>query len=130
MGKKKGLVSAKVLPEAVLPSMHITLSGENNANGSHHHARHSVKGFVTSLNPHDHCRRYHYYSYFAVEETEALRGEAIGPRVGFELRHAAVSHYATSPWLPTIKSGTALKTLPSSLEGPSSHTLGLEMYWG
>lgn len=108
------------------------LSREKNGKGSHHRARHNVKGFlcVTSLNPHAHRRRYHRYPHFTIEETEASRGEVIGPRVGFELRHVAVSHYATSPWLPTIKPGIALKMLPSSLEGLSSHTPGLEMHWG
>ena len=79
---------------------------------------------------HDHFRRYHSYSHFAVEETVALRGEAIGSRVGFELRHVAISHYATSLLLSSFRSGTVLKMLPSSLEGPSSHTPGLEMHWG
>ena len=96
--------SPKVCPSSC--PLHWCSTGGGNGKPSQHTCHENLTNCVKR---NDHHRRYHFYSHFAVKETVALRGEASGSRVGFELRHVAISHYATSFLLSSFRSGTVLK---------------------
>ena len=118
--------SPKVCPSSC--PLHWCSMGGGNGKPSQHTCHENLMNCVKR---NDHHRRYHFYSHFAVKETVALKGEASGSRVGFELRQVAIIHYATSFLLSSFRSGTVLKVCsPPPPEGPSSHTPGLEMHWG
>lgn len=81
----------------------IALLGENNGNGSHHSTRHSAKGFLCYLRVLTttlggtiitlilQLRKLRH------QEVRQSVQEYTRAELGFQLRHAAVSHYATCP---------------------------------